>query len=75
MKNTIKKGNQVLVLSGNSKGQIGEVLVIDRKRKQLVVKGINQKTKHMKPKRQGEVGQIIRREYPIHMSQVRLWNG
>nr|AIA61214.1 ribosomal protein L24 [Cyanidiaceae sp. MX-AZ01]UNJ15403.1 ribosomal protein L24 [Cyanidioschyzonaceae sp. 1] len=69
----IKKGDQVRILSGDDKGKISEVLKVDTKNAQVVVKGINIKTKHVKPKRQGEIGQIQRREYPIPLCKVKVW--
>jgi len=66
----VKKGDTVKVLSGNDKGKTGEVLeVISGK---VIVKGINIKKKHQKPRRQGEEGGIISREFPIHASKVQV---
>ena len=66
----VKKGDTVKVLSGNDKGKTGEVLeVISGK---VTVKGINIKKKHQKPRRQGEEGGIISREFPIHASKVQV---
>ena len=66
----VKKGDTVKVLSGNDKGKTGEVLeVISGK---VIVKGINIKKKHQKPRRQGEEGGIISKEFPIHASKVQV---
>lgn len=66
----VKKGDTVKVLSGNDKNKTGEVLeVVDGK---VIVKGINIKKKHMKPRRQGEEGGIISKEFPIHASKVMV---
>lgn len=66
----VKKGDTVKVLSGNDKNKTGEVLeVVSGK---VVVKGINIKKKHMKPRRQGEEGGIISKEFPIHTSKVMV---
>ena len=68
----IKKGDTVKVLSGNDKGKTGEVLEVMPKTQKVVVKGINMKTKHVKPRRQGEEGGIITREFPIHMCKLSV---
>lgn len=68
----IKKGDTVKVLSGNDKGKTGEVLEVIPKTQKVVVKGINMKTKHVKPRRQGEEGGIITREFPIHMCKLSV---
>ena len=60
----IKKGDTVKVLSGNDKGKTGEVLEVVAGK--VLVKGINIKTRHVKPRRQGEEGGIIKSEFPIH---------
>ena len=68
----IRKGDTVKVLSGNDKGKTGEVLEVMPKTQKVVVKGINMKTKHVKPRRQGEEGGIITREFPIHMCKLSV---
>ena len=49
----VKKGDTVKVLSGNDKGKTGEVLEVMPTVEKIIVKGINIKKKHMKPRRQG----------------------
>lgn len=66
----IKKGDTVKVLSGNDKGKTGEVLEVIPKTQKIVVKGVNIRKKHVKPRRQGEEGGIIPAEYTIHSSKV-----
>ena len=68
----IKKGDTVKVLSGNDKGKTGEVLEIIPKTEKIIVKGINIRKKHVKPRRQGEEGGIISVECPIHLSKVNV---
>ena len=68
----VKKGDTVKVLSGNDKGKTGEVLEVMPTVEKIIVKGINIKKKHMKPRRQGEEGGIISKEFPIHMSKVSV---
>ena len=68
----IKKGDTVKILSGNDKSKTGEVLEVIPKTQKIVVKGINVKKKHVKPRKQGEEGGIISREFPIHMSKAQV---
>ena len=76
-KNTIlhvKKGDTIKVISGKDKGKIGEVTQILRNSHQVVIKDINIKKKHIKPKKEGEVGRISQFEAPIDVSNVMLYN-
>ena len=66
----LKKGDTVQVLSGNDKGKRGEVLQVLPKVEKVIVKGVNIRKKHVKPKKQGEEGGIIPVECPIHSSKL-----
>ena len=55
----IKKGDTVQVLSGNDKGKTGEVLEVMPKQEKIVVKGVNIRKKHIKPRKQGDEGGIV----------------
>ena len=68
----IKKGDTVQVLSGNDKGKTGEVLEVMPKQQKVIVKGVNIRKKHVKPKKQGEEGGIIPVECSIHSSKVNV---
>ena len=68
----LKKGDNVLVLSGNDKGKTGEVLEIMPKTQKVIVKGVNIRKKHVKPRKAGEEGGIIPSEFPIHSSIVNV---
>jgi len=68
----IKKGDTVKVLSGNDKGKTGEVLEVIPKTEKIVVKGVNVRKKHVKPRKQGEEGGIISVEVAIHSSKVNV---
>ena len=68
----IKKGDAVQVLSGNDKGKKGEVLEIIPKTQKVIVKGINVRKKHVKPRKQGEEGGIIPVECAIHNSKISV---
>ena len=68
----IRKGDNVQVLSGNDKGKTGEVLEIIPGTQKIIVKGINVRKKHVKPRKQGEEGGIIPVECAIHASKVNV---
>jgi large subunit ribosomal protein L24 len=68
----IKRGDNVMVLSGNDKGKTGEVLDINPKEQKVVVKGVNIRKKHVKPRKAGEEGGIIPSEFPIDSSNVNI---
>ncbi|MDJ0679501.1 MAG: 50S ribosomal protein L24 [Xenococcaceae cyanobacterium MO_167.B52] len=70
----VKKGDTVQVISGRDKGKVGEVLQAIPKTSQVVVKGVNVRTKHVKPKQDGESGQIATFEAPVHSSNVMLYS-
>ena len=67
-----KKGDTVEVLSWNDRGKTGEVLEVIPKTSRVIVKGINIRKKHVKPRKQGEEGGIIPVECSIHSSKVNV---
>ncbi|MAG12375.1 50S ribosomal protein L24 [bacterium] len=68
----IKRGDNVIIISGKDKGKEGKVLRVLSSNKTAVVEGINIKKKHQKPRRSGQKGQIIEFAAPIHASNVML---
>lgn len=66
----IKKGDNVVVISGKDKGKKGNVLSVGVNKRTVIVEGINMVTKHSKPRRAGETGGIIQQEAPIYASKV-----
>jgi len=70
----VKKGDTVQVIAGSDKGKVGEVLQTNPKTSKIVVKGVNIRTKHVKPQQEGESGQIVTSEAPIHSSNVMLYS-
>ena len=68
----IKKNDKVVVLSGKDKGKQGKVLEAMPADKKVIVEGVNVASCHVKPRKQGEEGGIIRRETPIYASKVML---
>lgn len=70
----IKKGDNVIVISGKDKGKTGKILTVLRHEGRVVVEGVHVKKKHQKPRRSGQKGQIIDVAVPIHVSNVMLLN-
>jgi len=68
----IKKGDTVVVLSGEDKGQEGKVVEIIRKKEKALVEGINMVSKHQKPDAKNPQGGIIKQEAPIYMCKLML---
>ena len=66
----VKTGDQVIVISGNSKGTIGKVVEVSPKEGKVIVEGRNMVKKHVKPRRQGETGGIVDAEGAIYASKV-----
>ncbi len=68
----IKKGDTVMVLAGNSKGQTGTVLRVLVKEQKAVVEGLNMVSKSQKPSAQHPQGGIVKQEAPIHISNLNV---
>jgi large subunit ribosomal protein L24 len=76
-KYNIRKGDQVVVISGDDKDVkkprlVKDVLVDEGK---VIVEGVNIITKHTKPSAQNTKGGIVKKEAPINISNVMLWDG
>ena len=74
MASKIKKGDEVIVLTGKDKAKRGTVLrIVDRDH--LIVENINMAKKHARPNpNKGDPGGILSKEMPIHISNVALFN-
>ena len=68
----VKKGDTVIILSGEEKGKSGKVIEVFPRRGLVIVEGVGIKKKHQKPKRQDQKGQIIDKQHPIAASKVTL---
>ena len=68
----IKKGDTVVVITGNDKGQKGRVLEVIRKTDRAIVEGVNMMKKHTKPNAETPQGGIIEKEAPVHISNLML---
>jgi len=68
----IKKGDTVKVIAGDSKGKIGKVLQVLAKENRVIVEGVNVVSRHTRPSNAYPEGGIIKKEAPIHISNVML---
>ncbi len=68
----IKKGDTVVVITGNDKGSKGRVLEVIRKTDRAIVEGVNMIKKHTKPNAKSPQGGIIEQEAPVHISNLML---
>ena len=68
----IRKGDQVVILSGKDKGKTGEVVRSMPKESKVVVSGVNVHARHRKPTQLNPQGGIERKEAPLHVSKVAI---
>jgi large subunit ribosomal protein L24 len=71
-KSHVKKGDTVVVISGNSRGSEGKVLEVVREKDRAIVEGVNMVSKHTKPNAKHPQGGIIKQEASIHVSNLML---
>lgn len=70
MSKWIRKGDRVLVISGNEKGKMGEVLA--RRDDRVLVQGVNLRKKHLRRTQESQAGRIVEMEAPLDISNVAL---
>lgn len=68
----IKSGDVVKVIAGDHKGSEGKVLRVDREKNKAIVEGVNMVSKHTKPSAKNPQGGIVKKEAPIHISNIAL---
>ena len=68
----VKKGDSVIVIAGKDKGKKGKIVAAYPKKDRVVVEGVNQVKRHMKPTQSNPQGGIITKEAAIHVSNVML---
>jgi len=67
-----KKGDSVLIIAGKDKGRTGKIIKAIPKELKVLVEGINLKKKHVRPKRQGEKGQVVEIPAALDISNVKI---
>jgi len=68
----IKSGDTVKVIAGDHKGSEGKVLSVIREKNKAIVEGLNMISKHEKPSAKNPQGGIVKKEAPIHISNLSL---
>ena len=68
----VKTGDTVIILSGKDKGKKGKVLEVSPTERKVIVEGCNMVTKHVKPRKMGETGGIVKAEAPLYACKVML---
>ncbi len=68
----IKKGDEVLIRSGNDRGKRGKVLKVFPEENRVIVEGINFIKRHTRPSQNNPQGGIVEKEAPVHVSNVQL---
>ena len=69
----VKRDDTVIVISGDDKGVKGKVIAVSPEERKVIVEGANMQTKHVKPRRQGETGGIVKVEGAMYASKVQLY--
>lgn len=72
MRLKIKKNDNVIVIAGNEKGKTGRVLKVFPKKQRVIVEGVNIVKRHTRPSQKNPQGGILKKEAPIHISNVML---
>ena len=68
----LKKGDTVLIISGKDRGRTAKILKSLVKERQILVDGINLKKKHVKPRKEGDKGQVVSVAAPLDISNVKF---
>lgn len=71
----IKKGDTVMIIAGDSKGQQGKVLRVHTEKSRAIVEGVNMVSKHTKPNAKSPQGGILKKEAPVHISNLMVIDG
>jgi len=68
----IRKGDTVMIISGDSRGQQGKILKVDIAKNMAIVEGVNMVSKHTKPNAKSPQGGIIKKEAPVHITNLMV---
>jgi large subunit ribosomal protein L24 len=68
----LKKGDQIIVISGSDKGSKGKISQVFPALNKILVEGVNVKKRHQRPTRQGQKGSMVEKEMPFSASNVML---
>ena len=68
----IKKGDNVIVIAGDHKGEQGKVLMVNVEKQRAIVEGVNLVSKHTKPNTENPKGGILKQEAAVHVSNLKI---
>ena len=68
----VKTGDTVVILSGKDRGSKGKILAVSPKEGKVIIEGHNMVTKHVKPRRMGEQGGIVKAEGAMYACKVQI---
>ena len=68
----VKTGDTVVVLSGKERGKKGKVTAVSPKEGKVIIEGVNIVSKHVKPRKMGEAGGIVKAEGAMYASKVQI---
>lgn len=68
----VKKGDNVLIIAGKDKGRTGKIMKSFPKDLKVLIEGINLKKKHVRPKKEGEKGQVVDIPAPLDISNIKI---
>lgn len=68
----VKKGDNVVVISGTQKGKTGTILSVDVEKSRAIVEGVNLVSKHSRPSTENPKGGIVKKEAGIHVSNLMV---
>lgn len=68
----VKTGDTVMVLSGKERGKKGKILAVSPKEGKVIIEKINMVSKHVKPRKMGDVGGIVKAEGAMYASKVQI---
>lgn len=64
-----------MIIAGDSKGQQGKILVVEKAKSMAIVEGVNMVSKHTKPNAKNPQGGIVKKEGPVHISNLMVVDG
>ena len=68
----VKTGDTVMIISGKDRGKVGKIMQVSPKEGKVIVENANFVQKHVKPRRMGEPGGIVKAEAPLYACKVML---
>lgn len=71
----IRKGDNVIVISGSEKGKKGKVAQVLAEKNSVIIEGLKLSKRHQRARKAGQKGQVVEKAMPIHISNVSLIEG